>query len=106
MARRLWWERHRLLVVGCRGNDVRDLKKALNRWFPTKLQLSSVFDQKTKERVKEFQKLNGLLEDGKVGPITYCVLYESHYQYSIAKPRFVRQSRLLCWAATLESAQS
>jgi hypothetical protein len=100
----MWWEHHRLLELGSGGKDVRDLQETLNRWFPTKLRLTGVFDHATEERVKEFQKLNDLVEDGKVGPITHCVLFESHYEYSIAHPPVILQSQFLCWAAALESA--
>ena len=98
MARSRWWENHRLLVMGCKGKDVKDLKVALNRWFPVKLQPTDIFDQKTKDQVKKFQKLTNLLEDGKVGPITHSTVFGSHHEYTITKPPVVHQQQYLCWA--------
>lgn len=52
----------RLLVYGCRGEDVKKLQTTLGG-----LQVDGIFGRKTKTRVKEFQKFNNLYVDGKVG---------------------------------------
>jgi hypothetical protein len=48
--------------------------------------------------------LNGLVEDGKVGPLTHTALFSSNYEFSIARPPVVQQQRWTCWAAALDSA--
>jgi hypothetical protein len=103
MARSLWWDHHRLLRPGARGQDVRKLQQALNGWLSEQREPTDVFDQNTEQRVKEFQRLADLVEDGKVGPITHSVLFESPFEFAIDRPPVVLQSQNTCWAACLES---
>lgn len=67
------------LVLGSTGEDVILLQSTLNSRPPTALPLLLVdgsFGSVTLERVKEFQRNNGLLVDGVVGPITWSKLLE------------------------------
>lgn len=57
-----------ILRKGSRGNDVIDLQTKLN------LQVDGIFGPITEEAVKEFQKANGIVADGIVGPETYSKL--------------------------------
>lgn len=104
MAPTGWWSHNRLLVRGSRGHDVKALQEALNGWFDDKLKVTGTFDVDTENRVKEFQRLNSLIQDGKVGPFTNSIIFESNYKFSIARPPVVAQTLFLCWAAALESA--
>lgn len=55
-----------LLKIGSRGNEVRALQRALH------LLEDGIFGPLTEERVKEFQKENGLAADGIVGDKTWA----------------------------------
>jgi hypothetical protein len=57
----------------------------------------------TESRIKEFQRLNGLMEDGKAGPITQSVIFEGNYTFSITQPPVIIQPLNLCWAASMEA---
>jgi hypothetical protein len=98
-----WWDSHRLLEKGSRGADVKRLQEALNKSFSTPISATGVFDDATEARLREFQKLNGLMEDGKAGPITQSVVLEGNYTFSITRPPVVMQPLDLCWAASTES---
>jgi hypothetical protein len=98
-----WWEHNRLLTLGSRGEDVRRLQEATNNWLGTPMTPTGVYDAQTVERVKEIQRLNGLIEDGKAGPITQSLIREGSYTFSIAAPPVVLQPRHLCWGAAVES---
>jgi murein L,D-transpeptidase YcbB/YkuD len=59
----------RTLSLGKEGTDVQELQRLLIKKgysVPT----SGFFDEKTNLAVKSFQKLNGITQDGKVGPTT------------------------------------
>lgn len=101
MAR--WWDNNRLLERGSRGEDVKRLQQALNKSFSTAISVTGVFDAATEAQLKEFQRLNGLMEDGKAGPITQSVLFEGNYTFSITRPPVVMQPLNLCWAASTEA---
>jgi peptidoglycan hydrolase-like protein with peptidoglycan-binding domain len=68
----------RLISQGVQGADVRAVQDVLNfhvrRFEP--LAVDGVFGPKTRARVVEFQKANGLKADGVVGPITLGKLLE------------------------------
>lgn len=104
MANPGWWDLHRLMRRNSRGPDVVALQKKLNEEVGAELTLHGLFDLKTEEAVKEFQRLNDLHEDGVVGPLTYCTLFLSNYRFEVTRPRIVRQARWTCWAAATESA--
>ena len=55
----------RILKKGCEGNDVKELQATLRG-----LVVDGIFGEKTKTKVKEFQKLKGLTQDGIVGKQT------------------------------------
>jgi hypothetical protein len=98
-----WWDHHRLLERGARGDDVRRLQQATNGWLGTPMQATGIFDAATEARVREIQRLLGLSQDGKAGPITQSVLLEGSYTFSIAAPPVVLQPLQLCWGAALEA---
>ena len=68
----------RLISQGVQGADVRAVQDVLNfqirRFEP--LAVDGVFGPKTRARVVEFQRSNGLTPDGVVGPITLGKLLE------------------------------
>lgn len=98
-----WWENNRLLTLGSRGDDVKRLQQGTNNWLGTPMTPTGVFDSNTAVRVKEIQRLNGLVDDGKAGPITQSLILETNYTFSISKPPVIRQPLHLCWGAALES---
>jgi hypothetical protein len=98
-----WWENNRLLTLGSRGDDVKRLQQATNNWLGTPMTPTGVYDANTVARVKEIQQLNGLVDDGKAGPITQSLILETDYTFSISKPPVVRQPENLCWGAAFES---
>lgn len=102
----LWWKTHRLLGRGSSGPDVERVQRALNDYGHTpRLKPDGQFGGNTEEAVKWFQRLMNLIDDGKVGPVTYSVLMEGGaYRWELPKPPWVKQGILnLCWAASLES---
>lgn len=64
----------RTLRVGDRGNDVKELQRALNLRYNTGLVVDGIFGRKTEIAVKRIQLLNGLIADGIVGVKTRKVL--------------------------------
>lgn len=65
----------RLLKYGCRGDDVKELKKALKAKGYGGLTLTNGnFYASTRSVVKAFQRDNGLSIDGVAGPKTYAAL--------------------------------
>lgn len=95
-----WWDSNRLLAIGSRGEDVKRLQQALNKSFSTPINVTGIFDAATEAKLKEFQRLNGLMEDGQAGPITQSVIFEGNYTFSITQPPIVIQPLNLCWAAS------
>lgn len=69
---------NRILKKGSQGPDVKALQDALNfhirRLAPLKLDGS--FGALTDQRLREFQRVNGLAADGKMGPLTHAQIYE------------------------------
>lgn len=55
----------RILKKGCKGDDVKELQKALGG-----LTVDGIFGENTKKRVKQFQKVQKLTADGIVGKNT------------------------------------
>ena len=62
-----------VLMKGSKGNDVKDLQNALNK-FGYGLVVDGDFGPKTDAAVRDFQKNHGLKVDGKVGPLTWAEL--------------------------------
>jgi Putative peptidoglycan binding domain len=98
-----WWENNRLLALGSRGEDVKRLQQGTNNWLATPMKATGVFDAATQARIEEIQRLNGLVADGKAGPITQSLILEGSYTFSITTPPVIRQPLNLCWGAALES---
>jgi Putative peptidoglycan binding domain/Papain-like cysteine protease AvrRpt2 len=101
-----WWDHNRLLERGSRGEDVKRLQQALNKEVSTASTMISetgIFDAATEARLKEFQRLDGLMDDGKAGPITQSAIFGGSYAFSIARPPVVRQGLNQCWAASTEA---
>jgi hypothetical protein len=101
----LWYENHRRLSRGDRGPDVEKLQRALNAAGANPaVKPNGIFDAGTEAEVRAFQKRVDLIDDGRVGPVTHAVLFESNFKYAPVRPPIVRQgSAPLCWAAALES---
>jgi hypothetical protein len=99
-----WWNKNRLLMRGHRGADVERLQKALHSWLGITERPDGVFGPITEGRIKEFQRLIGLIEDGKAGPFTQCALLETSYRYALSRPPMIPQSMFTCWAAAIGSA--
>lgn len=104
MSARGWWDENRLLARGAHGADVAKLQRALNEDLGASLAINGVFDATTEDKLKEFQRLNDLVEDGRAGPVTQSLLYSGNYQFSIHSPPVLQQERFTCWAAALQSA--
>lgn len=67
------------IKAGCRGNDVVTLQKKLS------LCPDGIFGPITEEAVKAFQKNNGLVVDGIVGPKTWAILLPTSIKRAISK---------------------
>lgn len=67
------------IKAGCRGNDVVTLQKKLS------LYPDGIFGPITEEAVKVFQKNNGLVVDGIVGPKTWAILLPTSIGRTISK---------------------
>ena len=69
----------RLLHHGCTGDDVRAIQDVLNFHLRGLMPLvvDGVFGDRTESRVEFFQRVNGLNEDGIVGPMTRSILFET-----------------------------
>jgi len=52
---------------------------------------TGVFDAAAEERIREIQRLSGLAADGKAGPITQSLIFESNYTFSITNPLVIVQ---------------
>jgi hypothetical protein len=98
-----WWDNNRLMGPGSRGEDVKRLQEALNKSSSASIAVSGIFDATTEAALKEFQRLNGLMEDGQAGPITQSVLFGGDYTFTIDRPPVVIQPLNLCWAASTEA---
>lgn len=66
----------RVIQLGSRGNDVRQLQDVLNKWYPKRKPLveDGLFGPATLETVKYLQKNAKLKVDGIVGPRTWVAL--------------------------------
>lgn len=58
------------------GDDVEDLQRVLNAWYPSlkALERDGLFGPKTTSRVRYLQKRAGVTVDGIVGPVTWGVI--------------------------------
>jgi len=63
----------RVLKVGDRGTDVRSLQRTLNS-LGYKLTADSIFGKATDNALKNFQRKNGLIADGRPGTLTKKML--------------------------------
>jgi peptidoglycan hydrolase-like protein with peptidoglycan-binding domain len=73
----------RQIQLGSRGRDVRALKRALRAagFFPSGVKVAPIFDARTDEAVRAFQRAKGLEVDGEVGPITFRALLPHYDRY-------------------------
>jgi N-acetylmuramoyl-L-alanine amidase len=62
------------LFWGSQGSDVIELQTLLRRWDYYDGPISGVFGPETAAAVRQFQRLNGLVVDGLVGPDTWAAL--------------------------------
>ncbi|MDX1979355.1 MAG: peptidoglycan-binding domain-containing protein [Bryobacteraceae bacterium] len=92
-----------MLERGSRGPDVERLQRELNRALGRRIPVTGTFGEQTEQSVREFQRLNDLVEDGRIGPLTHTALFSSNYEFAISRPPVVQQERFTCWAAALES---
>ena len=68
-----------ILRRGSQGKDVKYLQELLNAVNLSSLKVDGIFGMRTEAAVKEFQKKNGLVVDGIVGPQTWSTLqYQFH----------------------------
>jgi peptidoglycan hydrolase-like protein with peptidoglycan-binding domain len=63
-----------LIKVGSRGDEVKDIQKALNDKGYGQIGVDGIFGRGTEKAVKRFQKASGLTADGIVGPNTLKAL--------------------------------
>lgn len=79
-----------ILQSGSRGGDVFQAQAQLNLKPPSALpplQIDGIFGPRTAARVIEFQRNNGLVPDGKIGPNTISALMSS-VKNSLSKAEF------------------
>lgn len=88
---------HRPLQRGCTGDDVRAVQDVLNFHLRGLMPLvvDGIFGDRAESRVRFFQRVNGLKEDGIVGPLTRDALFET----TIASFRLLFIPRTLLSAA-------
>lgn len=65
-----------LSIVGTPSPDVKDIQAMLNRIGNYELPVNGVYDRPTVEAVTRFQADNGIVQDGRVGPLTLLKLYQ------------------------------
>jgi peptidoglycan hydrolase-like protein with peptidoglycan-binding domain len=96
------------LRKGSRGGDVREAQLRLNRWITTSgaslspLKVDGVFGPLVDAVVKEFQRKQGLTDDGVIGPRTWAALPAILPLQNGSKGRAVGelQRRLNLWIAS------
>jgi general secretion pathway protein A len=77
-----------VLAAGQRGDGVAWLQATLESLgFLSAANRSGVFDEATRDAVREFQRSRSLVDDGTVGPLTKVILYQALPQLAI--PRLV-----------------
>ncbi|MDP4090351.1 MAG: peptidoglycan-binding domain-containing protein [Bacillota bacterium] len=64
----------RLLKAGMEGEDVKKLQYLLKEKKVYNAGITGIYDLETQNAVKEFQRLKGLLQDGKAGSGTWDIL--------------------------------
>jgi len=62
------------IAIGAKGSAVKRAQRAIRRTPNLGLVVDGVFGPATEHAVKDFQKGNGLLDDGIVGPLTWAKL--------------------------------
>ena len=65
-----------LSVVGTTVSDVREIQSMLQQAGNVELKSSGVYDQETVRAVTRFQAAKGIVQDGRVGPLTLLLLYQ------------------------------
>jgi len=75
------------LREGSRGNQVKILQERLNSLGYNAGKADGIFGSKTKAAVMAFQRANGLVVDGIVGPATIAKLYPQQSQPKPEKPK-------------------
>ncbi len=63
-----------VISQGDRGNTVKTIQQKLKNWGYYKGSVDGIFGKQTLEAVKYFQRRNGLVVDGKVGPKTLAAM--------------------------------
>ena len=102
----LWYDTHRRLTLGDRGQDVKQLQIKLQSALGMNPELvpNGIFDRNTENAIIKFQKDSGLIEDGIVGPVTHAVVFRSKFKFApVSPPVVLQRSQWVCWAASLES---
>ena len=67
---------NRKLTIGSGGEEVQRLQNALAKLGFWKGSPTGIYDWRTRRAVKDFQRLSGLEEDGKVGPQTLAMMVQ------------------------------
>ncbi len=78
--------------VGTSASDVREIQSMLKEAGSNDLELSGVYDHRTIEAVTRFQAEKGIVQDGRVGPLTLLLLYQQSGYFNPPKLNEARPS--------------
>ena len=67
-----------LSKFGSKSQEVVEIQTKLKRWGYYNGEIDGIFGTQTKNAVISFQKKNGLVADGIVGPLTWKALYDAY----------------------------
>jgi peptidoglycan hydrolase-like protein with peptidoglycan-binding domain len=79
-------------LVGTSASDVREIQSMLKRSGIGNLNLSGVYDRQTINAVTKFQAMQGISQDGRVGPLTLMLLYQQSGYFNPPRLNDARQS--------------
>lgn len=88
---------------GTSGPEVADVQQRLSRLGVATLTIDGVFDERTEQAVRQFQRMRGLPADGIVGPETWRTLVEAGY--TLGDRLLVRTRVPLCGDDVVELQQ-
>ncbi len=78
--------------LGAMSPDIREIQSMLIESGYDSLALNGVYDDETLSAVTRFQADKGIVQDGRVGPLTLLLLYQQSAHYNPPKLKSARRS--------------